>query len=389
MKRLLGHRLMMLATGHGLHDLFTGIWVIVLASQRDALGLSYTAVGIVNAVYTLATAFVQPSAGSFFDRTGKPYLSLWAIATTAIAVFFAALAPTYIWLMIAGILAGTSSAVFHSAGLGNAKHLAGNLGYGTATATFLFLGNAGFAVGQPLAGYLLDNVGTGALIAPLAVCVLGAPLIVRLLYRVLAQPPNEPNRTTREVLQSSSREVWLPILAFIGLVFANQTFQGGLSTYLPQFYEDQGNSLAYAGNLSGLLFFFAAMGSFVGGVLSDYIPRRSLAMVSMMLLAPLTFLTLRAVGAPLVALSVILGLMTNISLPILLLIGQEVLPGGKTGAGGYAFGLTFLARGLMTPIVGALGDVLGLLSALTVVGVVPLIAALLFLFLPAQSSLNN
>ncbi|NJL95213.1 MAG: MFS transporter [Anaerolineae bacterium] len=85
----------------------------------------------------------------------------------------------------------------------------------------------------------------------------------------------------------------------------------------------------------------------------------------------------------LVIVSVLLGLAINISLPIILLIGQEVLPGGASGASGYAFGLTFFAGGIANLAIGPLADAIGLQEALTAVGALPLVAALAFLGLPA------
>jgi FSR family fosmidomycin resistance protein-like MFS transporter len=106
----------------------------------------------------------------------------------------------------------------------------------------------------------------------------------------------------------------------------------------------------------------------------------------MLLIAPLSFLVLRAEGLLLGVLSILLGLMSNISFPILLIIGQEVMPGGRSGSGGYAFGLTFLGRTASIPMIGWLADSFGLLETLTIVGILPLIVVGLFWLLPREPS---
>jgi len=180
---------------------------------------------------------------------------------------------------------------------------------------------------------------------------------------------------------------WLPIVALAILVISLQTYFIGFTTYLPQYYESQGNSLSYAGGFSSLYLFFAAVGSFVGGSLSDRFPRRMVAVLSMLMIAPLSFFTLRAGGwAILTMLSMLLELATNISFPILLLIGQEVMPGGRSGAGGYSFGLAFLARTASIPLVGLVADNVGLLETLTGIGILPVIVVGLFWLLPGESS---
>ncbi|MFP4324080.1 MAG: MFS transporter [Anaerolineales bacterium] len=385
----LRYPLYLFSLSHGLHDFFTGVWVLVLAAQRDALGLTYTEIGIAQALYTIATALAQPSFGHYFDRTGTPHRAIWAVAGTTLMVLGAALAPNYALLVVAGVGAGLGSASYHAAGLGNARRLADGRGPGRATAIFLLLGNGGFALGAAVGGFVLDAYGARALTVPALAIVFTAPFLVRALQPVLAgREAGRKSRTAGDLLRGG-RTALLPIVAFMLLVTANQFYFGAFTTYLPQFFEEGGASLRYAGNVTSVYLLFAAFGSFVGGTLSDVLPRRVVAGGAMVIIAPLSFLVLRSDGVSLLGLSVLLGLATNISLPILLLIGQEIMPGGASGAGGYAFGFTFLARAVTTPIVGALGDSFSLLAALTISGLVPLFAVGFMMLLPHPALANE
>ena len=365
-----------------MHDFFSGAWILVLAAQRTNLDISYTEAGIAQAAYMTLSAVTQPFIGNFFDRTGKPYLALWAVGLAAIMTTLAAMANNYLLFIILGMGAGVASAIFHAAGLSGAKQLAAGRGEGSATAIFLLGGNGGFALGAFAGGVILDNYGASTMALPAIIAVFFTPFLMRFLRPYLQDIPNKPERTSREILLGG-RRLLLPIAAYIIVVAVYQLFQGGFSTYLPQFYEEQGNSLTYAGQFSGLYLFFGAVGSFAGGMLVDRFSRRWVAITSFLLIAPFSFLILRSGGGiGLGALSIILGLLSNLSLPILLLIGQEVLPGGKSGAGGFTFGLTFLTRGIMTTLVGVIADNIGLLETLTLIGVLPILAIALFFVLP-------
>jgi FSR family fosmidomycin resistance protein-like MFS transporter len=290
------------------------------------------------------------------------------------------------WLVLAAAVGlGMGSAAFHAAGLSGARELSAGRGPGRATAIFLLGGNGGFAIGAFMGGRILDNYGASTLLIPAALVIAVTPILVWRLRPHLVGLANTPGRTSREVLLGGYRS-WLPIVALAVLVISVQTYYFGFTTYLPQYYEAQGNSLSYAGGFSSLFLFFAAIGSFVGGALSDNFPRRMVAVISMLLIAPLSFLTLRAGGPLLALLSILLGLTTNISFPILLLIGQEVMPGGRNSAGGYSFGLAFLARTASIPMVGWLADSIGLLETLTTIGILPVVVVGLFWLLPGEAS---
>lgn len=377
--------LYLLSCAHGLHDLYTGIWLLVVAAQVNWLDMSYTQSSIAAATYILVSAIMQPSFGSFFDRNGNPYLALWAVAWTTMMVALAALAPHFGLLVLAGGGAGLGSAAFHAAGLSNAKQLASGRGTGRATAIFLVGGNAGFALGAYIGGRVLDDASGKYGLFWLAVGVsLTAPILIYWLRPFLSDLINPPKRTTMEMRQADHR-TWLPLIAFVLISLTREVVRAGYATFLPQYYEASGNSLEYAGTITALFLFFAAMGGLVGGMLSDRLPRRGLAVMSLMVIAPLSFLLLRSEGIALVIMSILLGLAINISLPIMLIIGQEIFPGGANGAGGYAFGTTFLMGGIATLVLGPVADQMGLLNTLTVVGLMPLLTLGLFYFLPARA----
>lgn len=380
------YTLYILSSAHFLHDFYTGAWLLVLAAQVNWLDLNYTQSGIAAGLYTFASAITQPSFGSFFDRTGKPFLAIWSVAWTTISIALVAISPNYAALLVTSISAGLGSAAFHAAGLSNAKQLSSGRGVGRATAIFLLGGNGGFAVGAYVGGELLNDAKDGfIMLLPAFIITLLTPALIYALQPYLHGLTNtaHQNRSTLAMLRGD-RRVLLPIGAFILITLLLQTYQGSIGTYLPQYFESEGYDLNIAGRVTSLYLLFAAIGSFIGGSLSDYFPRRALAIGATVALAPLTYIMLRVDDLPLIMVSILAGLCTNLSLPIMLLIGQEILPGGKSQASGYTFGLTFLTRTVGVSITGPIADQWGLLNTLTLIGFLPLLVIVLFGFLPAQ-----
>lgn len=378
------YALYVLSSAHFLHDFYTGAWLLVLAAQVAWLDLNYTQSGIAAGTYTLASAILQPRMGRYFDRTGKPYLALWAVAWTTVSIALGAVMPSYFLFLSMSVSAGFGSAAFHAAGLSNARQLSSGRAVGRSTAVFLLGGNGGYAVGAYIAGGLLNDADNGyRMLLPALIIVLLTPVLIYLLKPYLAGSSSEP-KAGHSTLALLRGERAIPIIAFLLITLMLQTYQGGLSTYLPQFFESEGYNLNFAGQVTSLYLLFAAVGSFVGGSLSDVLPRRTVAIGASIALAPLTYLMLRTDDIPLVIISIVAGLCTNMSLPIMLLIGQEILPGGKNQAGGYAFGLTFLTRTIGVSVTGPIADALGLLETLSLVGFLPLMVIVLFVFLPAR-----
>lgn len=373
-----------LSSAHFLHDFYTGAWLLVLAAQVSWLDLSYTQSGIAAGIYTFASAIAQPTLGRYFDRTGKPYLALWAVAWTTGSIALAAIVPGYLLFLLMSVSAGFGSAAFHAAGLNNAKQLSSGRAVGRATAVFLLGGNGGYAVGAYIGGELLNDADDGyIMLLPALLIVIVTPALIYLLKPYLEGLVSEPKIDVNPVSVMNGKRL-LPIFAFVMITLMLQTYQGSFATYLPQYFESEGYDLRFAGQVTSLYLFFAAIGSFVGGSLSDHLPRRTLAIGASVALAPLTYFLLRTDDLSLLAVSILAGLCTNMSLPIMLLIGQEILPGGKNQAGGYAFGLTFLTRTVGVSLTGPAADALGLLDTLTLVGFLPLAVIVLFVFLPSR-----
>ncbi len=372
-----------LSLAHFANDFFSGVLGIMLAAQEDPLGLSETQKGIAAGIFMLMS-LSQPVLGRVADRTGKHYVMLAGASLTATGMLVSGLANAYVLLLVGALLGGLGNSMFHPVALASARAFGGTRAKGRSIAVFMLGGNGGYGLGPFVAGFALEAFGPSG-IAPLA--LLNLMLVPMLVWRLrsdvqsaLMHRPSDPSRMAANTAQAAVFLVGIYAIIVLLRCIPNQA----LSIYMPTFYTEQDYSLNFAGMATALLLVSAAIGSFLGARLSDRFSPIMIASISMFMMPPLLFLLLRAEGVWILLLSVLLGLMLNANWPILLMMGQEVFPGGASGASGLAFGWGFISNAAGALIAGPLADSIGIQSTLELLILLAPVGALLILIFRIQ-----
>lgn len=372
-----------LSVAHFANDFFSGVLGIMLAAQEDPLGLSETQKGIAAGLFMLVS-LSQPLLGRLADRSGKHYIMLIGACFTAAGMMVAGLAGTYAILVMGVLLGGLGNSMFHPVALASARAFGGTQAKGRSIAMFMLGGNGGFGVGPFVAGFALEAFGPSG-IAPLAlVNLLLVPMLVWRLrpdvQSVLMHRPSD-----RPAVQAASAQAAVTLIVIYAVIVLLRCIPNqALSIYMPTFYKEQDYSLNFAGMATALLLVSAAVGSFLGARLSDRFSPVAIASTSMLMMPPLLFLLLRADGIWILIMSVFLGLMLNANWPILLMMGQEVFPGGASGASGLAFGWGFISNAAGSLIAGPLADAIGVQTTLEILTLLAPVGALLILVFRTQ-----
>jgi FSR family fosmidomycin resistance protein-like MFS transporter len=131
----------------------------------------------------------------------------------------------------------------------------------------------------------------------------------------------------------------------------------------------------------------AVVGVFIGGLLADRLGRRRVMLTSLFALGPLMPLFVQSVTAPplvIIVLAIATGLLADAPFPLALVTAQRLIPGNVGMASGLILGFTFSAGGIGAFLIGQFAGQVGLTAALSVASCLPLIAAFLFLTIPAD-----
>jgi FSR family fosmidomycin resistance protein-like MFS transporter len=381
-----------LSAAHFANDFFSGSLGILLAAQAGHMDLSNTQVGIASTGYYLSS-LLQPLFGWIADRTGRAYLMVSGALWTALGLVLCGFAPTFELIVLATLFGGIGNAMFHPVGLASARAFGQESGKGRSLALFMLGGNSGFAIGPFIVGFVVEGLGPRGIAAPFLLSLALLPMVMLRLRPYMSGNMVRSSGPRAAIKSASSalaaKTSWyhsgqVMLLSYLGIVLLRGTVGQALSTYMPLYYKHTGRTLAFAGIATGAMLLFGAIGSYIGSTLTDYVPRLGITVTSTLLTPPLLILLLHADGAAIFIISILLGVVVNANWPILLMIGQEVMPGGANGSSGLTFGWAFMSSAIGTFSIGVLADRVGLQDALQFTALLSLLAVFLMFTLPGD-----
>ena len=371
----------LLSAGHFSVDLSQGAVPAMLPFFIRERHLGYTAAAGLVLAQTISSSVLQPLFGGLTDRRSASWLMPAGVAVASAGLVAAALVPTYglIWLAVA--VSGVGVAAYHPEGARYTSYASGDR-RATGMSLFSVGGNAGFAAAPVLAtpALLLLGLRGGWLmgVVPLAAAAALTAQLPRLDARRAAATGPQAERTVDGV------DRWGPFARVTGVVLARSVLFYGLNTFIPLYWIGVLHQPAGAGGAAlATLLITGIVGTLLGGRLADQFSRRRVVVVAVTLTAPLLLLLL-SVHGPLVANAVLVPLALVLYVPssILVVLGQEYLPGRVGTASGVTLGLSVSVGGLVTPAIGYVADRTDLHTAMLLLVALPVIATALAVSLP-------
>lgn len=173
-------------------------------------------------------------------------------------------------------------------------------------------------------------------------------------------------------------------------VMCRSWVQVALMTYLPEWIQTQGGSLAFGGQMLALFSIATGVGSLTGGNLSDRIGGWQVLTLSMTLLGPVMWLFLNVSGPWQVVLVGLVGALIGLSFPVAVLMAQETWPRGVDLASALVMGLGWAPGGLGASLTGLVADQYSLATGLQLLIFPPLLGLVCILTYAASQrrSLN-
>ncbi|MGE5141037.1 MAG: MFS transporter, partial [Rudaea sp.] len=332
---------------------------------------------LVSMTFSLTSSLTQPFFGLLGDRVGHSRLMVFGAAIAGLAMSVM-LAVDRFWLLLLLVsCSGLASGAFHPQGAALATQTS-NERRGSAMSIFMLGGNLGYSFGPLLATTALAIAGAymSALLALLGV-------VLAILVAWLARVDGRPLAARPRAQAAAAARAPLALMATVTLVvFLRSWIQTTISTYIPQWFKAGGESTGSAGNLLFIILFPLAIGGLIGGTLSDRIGRRRVLIASTTLIGPSLWLLLHLGGAAPFFVAPVLGLAIGASIPVSIIMTQELVPRGLGLMSGVAMGLQFVSGAIGVWVTGTLADHIGLDTTLSFSVVVPLAAAILAVLLP-------
>lgn len=356
---------------HTVNDMFSSFLPPMLPGLMGHFSIGIGLAAILVSVYAVTSSLLQPFAGMIVDRYDRRWLAAFGPVLTALGLGSMGLVGGYPWLLATLGVAGVGSALFHVAGASLMAQNTPLARRGFWMSFFSSSGVLGMSIGPLVSVGLATRYGMGALSWPVIGVVLMALLFLRL-------PPLAPERRSGSTLHL--REIALVLRGDIarlwGLSVMRSVVFVGYETTLPVWFVARGLSDERAAVALSVFNLSAAVGGILGGWLSDRLGRRRVLIVTLAASLPLFYLLLLwPIGAWSYLVPMALtGALMNASLPISVVMAQEIEPRRIATVSGMMLGFTWGFAGLAYAVIGPLiahysvGDVLAALGLLLIPG---------------------
>jgi FSR family fosmidomycin resistance protein-like MFS transporter len=375
-------RVALLSAGHLINDLY-GNFITSLMPYLVIRGdITTTAAGLVLLVYLFGSSVLQPIFGLISDRTGRRGFAIIGPVWVGLAAAAITRANTSVMLLLIAGIGGLGTAAFHPQAASMIDSLSPT-NKGRSMAYFSMGGNIGFALG-PVAAAVVATVGMAwspLMLLPGVAIGLG-------LARYAPHVGRSEESFAVADLWDTVRIAWKQINLVVSVIAIRSAAQYALIIFLPLYYHLRGHPAELGSYFAFVLSLAGAIGGLAGGHFSDLYGRRRVVVLSLIVAAPLLFVTLLVPVPfvwPLVALSGAALLASN---SVTVVQGQELLPRHRGLASGLTLGFGFGLSGVIASGLTTLSDHIGVENAIFAAPGLALLAAMVAAFVrnPTRAS---
>ena len=364
---------------HLMNDLMTtGIVAPLLPLYKSAFHLNYAQAGMIVFVSYLTSSVMQPLFGYLTDRRPMVWLLSFGVFLSSFGLAMTGSAPSFPWVLFFIGLSGLGSGAFHPEAARGTRLGAGET-RGLAQAIFQVGGNAGQALGPMMIPLFLLHTGYHGLLWFLILAVVALVVTVRILPWYKERMDAQAKISKEHVGKNNPFGMGL-LTIFIVL---RSWCQIGVAAFLPFFYASR-MTLGKAEWLDFLFLFAGAVGTFVGGTLSDKIGQKKLLIFSMVIAVPFAWLLPHVHGVVAVVVLILFGFSVLSSFAVTVVYGQWLLPKNIALASGLTIGLGVGAGGIGAELLGNISDTYGVSVVFNILSFLPIFAMLVTLFLPSD-----
>ncbi len=368
----------LLALGHLVIDLNQGALPAVLPFLRKAHDLSYAQAATIVLVGNLTSSLIQPLFGYFSDRIARRWLLPASVFLSGAGLALIGVAPGYGAILALVLVMGFAVASWHPEGYKTATGVAGDR-KATALSWFSLGGNAGLALGAPVATALVTGVALSGTLAMFVPSLIVGGLILAMLPRINSAAA--PVQATAAMARGVNMPRAMALL--IALVAVRSWATLGFTTFVPFYYLDY---LKADPRLVGtVLFVFlgaGTLGTVAAGPLADRVGPRLFMRWVFLAAIPFGLLFVHTSGVLAFVMLGLYGAVLTSSFSVSVVLGQAYLPRNAGMASGLIVGFAIGAGGLGVTALGAVADRWGLPAALTISALMPLAGFVTARFLP-------
>lgn len=345
---------------HLLNDTIQSLLPALYPVIKETFALSYGQIGLITLIFQATASLLQPLVGLAADRRPMPYSLMTGMGFTFVGVLLLAGAPTYAFLLVAAVFIGLGSSVFHPESSRVARMAAGKK-RGLAQSVFQVGGNAGSSIGPLLAAFVIVVIGQSGIAWFSVIPLLGMVVLWKVggwySERVGARSVGGKRAVEDTALPYSRRRVAFAISILLLLIFSKQFYMTSLMNYFTFYLIEMFDVPVPSAQVFLFVYLFSiAIGTLIGGWLSDRFGRKTIIWFSILGALPFTIALPYMDLLGTIALSVVIGLIMASSLAVIVVFAQDLIPGKIGMVSGLFLGFAFGMSGLGAALLGQLAD---------------------------------
>ncbi len=368
------------AAAHGAHDTYFSYLPTILPLLIQNLALNTTQAGFLSA-FTQLPNLLQPVIGHLADRKNLKMLVVLAPTLSGILITLVGIAPSFGVAALLLLLAGFSTAGFHSIAPAMVSARAGRK-VGRGMGFFMVGGEMGFGLGPLVVVVTIGALTIRGLPWLMTLGMLASIILYIRLKNVstVRHSQAQPSLPVRQAL-SEMRGLMPPIM---GILFITGFLNANVVNYLPTFMSNEGAAFAVAGISLSIVELGGVVGVFLMSMFSDRVGQRNIALGGTLasVAFSLGFLTIQ--GWLQIVMLAGIGFSAFIANPAFLAMMQSHFTRNRSLANGVYMSSSFILRSVVVVIVGMLADRFGMRPVFTGSALVALLAVPLIFMLPQK-----
>lgn len=362
------------AAAHGAHDTFFAFLPTILPLLIGKLALNTTQAGLLSAC-TQFPNLLQPVIGHLADRKNLKMLVILAPTFSGILISLVGLTPNFGTAALLLLLAGFSTAGFHSIAPAMASARSGKK-VGRGMGFFMVGGELGFGIGPLIVVAAIGILTINGLPWLMTIGMLASVILWFRLKDISTVRPVEAEASlpVKETI-IQMKPLMIPIMFTIVL---SGFLMGCFVNFLPTFLTQEGIAFSIAGISLSVVELSATVGVFLMGMYSDRVGQRNMALIGTIGSAVFGLGFMLTSGWIQFVMLMGVGFTAFIPNPAYLSIIQPRFTNNRALSNGIYMSCSFVLRSLVIILIGVLADQIGLrmvfyLSLATSVAAVPFI----------------
>jgi FSR family fosmidomycin resistance protein-like MFS transporter len=330
---------------HLLNDMMQSLVPALYPILKDSYALSFSQVGLITLAFQFTASMLQPLVGLYTDRKPQPYSLMVGMGFTLVGLVLMSRAESYPAILLAAMLIGMGSSVFHPEASRVARMAAGGR-YGLAQSLFQVGGNLGQASGPLLAAFIVVPRGQPSLLWFSGAALVALTILFQVgnwyrARRVASQPAARgAARLAHPSPHGLSRgRVIFAVTILVLLLFSKNVYQASLGSYYI-FYLMEKFHLSVTTSQFYLFAFLIGIviGTLLGGAVGDKVGRIPVIWFSILGALPFALMLPHANLFWTGVLAVLVAMIIASAFAAILVYAQELMP-GRVGGGGHVLRL--------------------------------------------------